>query len=194
MAYRYTPAFVAYCKGAPAEEIAAAFKIPLKSLKAKMREEGWRGLAEKLMEQIPVPSRRDEQALAKCEANRVKNLQMADALREDLIRTLNHLRDGTLRIGKQWHNRGAVVEYAAEPTIADRVALANYATMIANLTYRALGDVSPSDPAAPAGAPPPPPPITVILPALVAQPREKRLGECSELNSPGEGNLLTDGS
>src|SRR5262249_43722304 len=139
MAYLYTPAFVAYCKGASAEEIAREFEIPIESLKAKMRQEGWRTLANRLAPQEATNPRASERILDKIEANRAANYETAARLRNDLEKIVEALLNGTLRIKRQWQFRGKVIEYDAEPTIADRLNIANYARTIADLTYRALG-------------------------------------------------------
>src|SRR5262245_8313741 len=169
MAFPYTPAFLAFCRGAPVEEIATKFSIPIESLKAKMRQEGWRTLANRLVSKGVPEQPPSERILEKIEANRAANYETAADLRRDATKIIEALLNGTLRIKKQWQYGGKVIEYEAEPTIADRLDLANYAKEIADLTYRALGDHGANgchreDVAA--GAPPPPcPAVTVILPA-----------------------------
>jgi hypothetical protein len=183
MAYPYTPAFVAFCGGTPVDEIAAEFKIPIESLKAKMWQEGWRGLANRMAGRITVDLVPHDAALSKCERNRAKNYEAAVKLREHLTEILEHLRAGTLRIKKVFHYQGRTIEHAAQPGPADWVCIANYAMAIANMTYRALGDcvgnggykadVSP-------GAAPPVSPMTIVLPAAVANPRAER---CRDVES-----------
>ena len=65
MAYPYTAAFVAYCGGAPVEELAAEFNIPIKSLQSKIRQEGWRALANRLAGRIPTDQSPHDETLAK---------------------------------------------------------------------------------------------------------------------------------
>ena len=140
MAYAYTPAFIAFCGGAPVEEISAEFSIPLESLKAKMRQEGWRGLANRMAGRITADLVPHDGALAKCEANRAKNYETAVRLRDHLMEVVAALRAGTLRIKKVLHYKGQTIEYEAQPGPADWVSISNYAMTIANMSYRALGD------------------------------------------------------
>jgi len=174
MAYSYTPAFVAYCKGAPIEEISAEFNIPIGSLKSKMRQEGWKSLADSLLDQNgPVPGNAAE-ALVRIEANRAKNYETATTLRDALDRTLAQLELGSLRVKKYWQHKGQIVEYDAEPSIADVLNIAVFARTVADLTYRALGDTVANGghkaDASP-GTTPPTPPITIVLPDVIARPR-----------------------
>jgi hypothetical protein len=172
MAYNYTPAFVAFCNGEPPEAIAAELNIPIDSLKSKMRQEGWKGLADRLLGQNgPVPVNA-ENAFARLEANRAKNYEMACKLRDALGRIIDQLEADTLKIRKFWQLKGQVIEYDAKPNMSDLVQLATYARMVMDMTYRALGDqVVKADAAAQAHTPPAP--ITVILPKEVALPREQ---------------------
>jgi hypothetical protein len=177
MAYSYTPAFVAYCQGAPPEEIAEAFKVPIKSLLAKIRQEGWRGLANRMAGRFSADSTPNDDALNKIEANRAKNYALAAKLREDLIEIIERLCAGKLRIKKHFQHKGQIVEYEAEPTIADRVNLANYARTIADLTYRALGDHIANGGFRADASPETPPPATpaiIVLPSVIARPRGER--------------------
>jgi hypothetical protein len=177
MAYPYTPAFLAFCGGAPPEEIAEEFKIPLKSLLAKIRQEGWRSLASRLAARITADSPPNDDALNRIEANRAKNYESAAKLQEDLAQIIAHLRAGTLRIKKRFQHKGQIVEYEAEASITDRLNIATYARMIADLTYRALGDFGANGgyrPDASPGTPPPASPITIILPGAIARPRHER--------------------
>jgi len=177
MAYPYTPAFVAFCQGAPAEEISAVFNIPLKSLQAKMRQEGWQTLASRVAGSIMVNRTPNDEALSKCDENRAKNYEIASNLRDELGKIIENLAAGTLKIKKLWHNKGEVVEYLAEPTMADLLNIATFARTIHDMTYKALGDtvanggykadVNP-------GTTPPTPPITIILPDAIARPRTQR--------------------
>jgi len=99
-------------------------------------------------------------------------------LRDDLVALLLKMRgDDGLQCMRYWHNRGAIVEHTCDLSFADRSALANYATQIANLTYQALGDHRASggksdEPAG--GVAANTPSITVILPGAVGLPRPER--------------------
>jgi hypothetical protein len=184
MAYSYTPAFIAFCGGAPPEEIADEFKIPLKSLLAKIRQEGWRGLANRMSGCIPTNSMPNDDALNRIEANRGKNYESAAKLREDVMEIIAHLREGTLRIKKQFHNKGQVVEYDAVPSLLDRLNIAAYARTVTEMTYRALGDFGANGgfraDAGPA-VPPPAMPITIVLPDVIARPRQERSRELERI-------------
>lgn len=175
MAYKYGPALVAFSKGTPTEEIAEVFKIPIDSLKAKIREEGWNSLVNEL--NVPNFScpKQTEEALKKCEENRHKNYEIASKLRDDAKQIIEGLLAGTLRIKKQFHNRGQIVEFEAEPTLADRVNLATYVRTITDLTYRALGDMAVNGGPGELLTLPAPPPVTIILPTAVAAPRQERV-------------------
>ena len=196
MAYNYTACFVAYCKGAPVEEIAEYFKIPLKSLKAKMRQEGWKSLADKFIGlNGPVPANTAE-TLTRIEANRAKNYETASRLRDELDRNLDRLEAGNLRVKKRFQYNGHVVECDAEPSIADLVQLATYARMVQDMTYRALGDrvaLGGRQADAAAEAQPPSPPIQIILPAAISIPREKR-AELARQSRLAQGDGETPGT
>jgi hypothetical protein len=142
-----------------------------------MRQEGWQGLADALIGQTgPVP-RNTADALARIEANRAKNYEMAAKLAKELDRILDRLAAGTLRIKKRFQYKGQVVECDAEPSIADFVQLATYMRMVHDMTYRALGDIVANGghkADAAAGAQPPSLPIEIILPKEIALPRHER--------------------
>lgn len=178
MAYPYTPAFVAFSGGAPLEEIAEEFKIPIESLKAKVRQEGWRGLANRITGRMVADVTPYDEAFKKIEANRAKNYEAAAKLREHLMEIIQHLSDGTLRIKKWFQRKGQMVEYQVEPSPADLLSIATYARTITDMTYRALGDFQAQGKAvqdAPAASlTPPPPPITIVLPGPVSRPRYER--------------------
>jgi hypothetical protein len=191
MAFPYTPAFVAYCQGAPVEEIAAEFKVPVKSLQAKIRQEGWRSLANRMSGCIPADAGLNSDALNRIEANRAKNYETAAKLREHVIEMVIALRAGTLRIKKQFQHKGQIVEYEAEPGPADWLNIATYARIISDMTYRAIGDSQaqgkPGQDASAGALNPPAPPLTIILPSVIARPRFERSVEveCAPVESSG---------
>ena len=183
MAYNYTSAFVAFCKGAPAEEISIELNIPIGSLKSKMRQEGWKSLADSLLGQNgPVPGNAGE-ALARIEANRAKNFEAAAKLRDELGKIIDQLLAGTLRIQKRFHYKGGIVECEAQPSLADLVQLATYARMVHDMTYRALGDIGANGghkADVTAGTQPPACPITIVLPEAISMPRTERAARAKE--------------
>jgi hypothetical protein len=192
MAYSYTPAFVAYYLGAPLEEIATQLNIPLKSLQAKARQEGWRSLMMRMSERTAPDYAPSTEALDKIEANRRKNLEVACNLRDDLKTVVAALVAGTLRI-KRLIN-GTIVE--CEPTPNDRLTIATYARTVFDMIYRAVGDHAANGgrkaDASPE-SPPPAPPTTIILPAAIALPRELR-GEPPARLLPAPESTPADGS
>lgn len=179
--YAWQAAFVAFCNGAPEDEIAHIFSIPMETLKARMNAEGWA----KLRTKLPLATVHGESLPAKTEAklklieqNRAENLRVFAELRDDLLEVVAKLRSGELKLEKQFHNKGSVVRADVDPSIVDRVNLATYAQTIANGTYRALGDFQgqekPGQDAAAGSAAPSGPAITIILPGAIATPRQQR--------------------
>ena len=170
--YNYAAAFVAFTRNVPVEDIAQTFAIPATSLKNKIRTEGWSKLAS---DYLPVANMapRAERDLERLQANREKNLTIAAQLQDDLIEMVEALRKGELKFKKVLAT-GGIVEM--QPTIKDRLDLAQSAKTGSEMAYRALGDAAPSgreggDTALPLGANI----INIILPAQVAQPRPERV-------------------
>lgn len=169
MTYNFAAAFVEYCKGTQLEEIALALAIPYTRLKNRSVQEGW-GLLVPQMVVAPVTNTA-ERGLEKIKENREKNFQIARLLQEDLLETCTKLRAGTLQFEKVFANGTSAT---VDPNLRDRADLANYAKSVAELSYRALGDVeqsknAPADPAL-TGAQQ----ITIVLPPAVSTPRETR--------------------
>ncbi len=193
--HNWPAAFVAYARGVPTTEICEVYGIPEARLNTVMREQNWAVMVSKLP-LAPAPLAPVENArMEVLVANREKNYKIACALRDDLVSVLEGLRsteeveetvtdpDGSERVVKRrvnqlrryWHFRGSIVEKMVDWSMADRVALANYATMVANLTYTALGDKQATGGAQDRDAnAPPPPSITIILPGAIANPRSAR--------------------
>ena len=170
--YNYAAAFVAFTRNVPVEDIAQTFAIPATSLKNKIRTEGWAVLANDYLPLATVAPRA-ERDLERVQANREKNLTIAAQLQDDLIEMVEALRKGELKLKKVLAT-GGIVEM--QPTIKDRLDLAQYAKTVSEMTYRAHGDAAPSgreggDTALPLGANI----INIILPAQVAQPRPERV-------------------
>ncbi len=151
-----------------------ALAIPLDTLKDWARMEGWRRLAVELQpNSMPTaPEAKAEKDIVKIQANREKNLAIADQLREVLARTVIKLHQGQLKI-RRMTSKGQMVEL--EPTFKDLRDLAAFAKDVAELGYRALGDQpvpgkqeGEALPGAGGGQ------ITIVLPAPVARPRQER--------------------
>lgn len=169
--YNRTAAFVEYCKGSSLEDIAHALAIPLDTLTTWSHADKWALLTPKLPVAIlPRAGAEAERAMAKIKANRERNMVTAARLQWDLERVVGQLLDGSLRVERVFAN-GSRVEQA--PGIRDRQDLALYAKHVAELSYRALGDVE-STRGIGEGGGSQVGQITIVLPGAVASPREKR--------------------
>jgi hypothetical protein len=157
-------------------------------------EEGWHVLKTKvqrsavqLWQEVPetgrsavatIPSK-VEAKLALIADNRQKNYEAACKLRDHALSILDKLGKGELQFEKVFNSKaGGVVRAVIGPSSGDWVNIATYLRTIADLTYRALGDMAekgpdgtgtsagPNAPGAPA--------ITIILPGAIAAPRAER--------------------
>ena len=131
--------------------------------------------------QLVAPQARElpdvtESRMRRLEANRAKNFELADILREKLLRDFQALRDGTLKVERAVAYKGEVHHTEVEPGPQDMVALANAAKSVAEMTYRALGDVAAEDRQVTNGKNGDAASITVILPTVVhtSAPKEDR--------------------
>jgi hypothetical protein len=170
--YNWTAAFTAFIEKTSLEDIALTMAIPLATLKEKAYRDGWKRLASRLGSNDAImPARADvaEEKLAKLEANRARNLEIAQKLQKDLLALVDSLVDGTLTIAKTT-SLGTIVQ--VKPSIKDRVDLANYAKTVAEASYRALGDAPAA--ASEGGHSGQTPVINVILPIQIAAPRAGR--------------------
>lgn len=172
--YNRAAAFTAFCRGEELEAISLALAIPLDTLKDWARSEGWRRLAVELQpNSMPtMPEAKAEKDIVKIQANRDKNLAIADQLREVLARTVTKLHQGSMKI-RRMTSKGQMVEL--EPTFKDLRDLAAFAKDVAELGYRALGDQpQPQREGEGAGAVAGGGQITIVLPGPVALPRQER--------------------
>jgi hypothetical protein len=169
--YNYTAAFVEYSKGTAIEEIAEALAIPVDVLRRKASLERWQTLSGRVQMPSLLGRGKTERDLAKIDANRARNFEIAQKLQEDLLEIVGKLRQGTLTFEHRTAKGEIVV---LPPNLRDRRDLASYAAEVANMSYRALGDVV--APAQPEGGPvvQGAGQITIVLPAPVAQPRQER--------------------
>lgn len=168
--YNYSAALVAYAQGSSLEDISESMGIPLQPLKNKARLDAWHRLTADLVPSLSAaPAARAERDLERIAENRARNYALARRLQEDLERQVELLVAGQLT-GRRALRDGTSVEYPAG--LPERVALANYAKTVADLSYRALGDqlVARETEVVPAGAGA----ITIVLPAQVAAPRPER--------------------
>jgi len=173
--YNRVAAFVEYARGGSSlEEISRALVIPLEELKRWYRKERWDVLAPKLSLATAANAGAlvdDETARKRIAENRDRNLAVATKLQADLLEVVDKLRAGTLKVKKVFAN-GSTAE--VDPSLRDRNDLALYARNVAEISYRALGDTEPcknphTDPASPTAGQ-----ITIVLPALLAAPRDCR--------------------
>lgn len=170
-AYNWAAMFTAFASGSSLEDIAATFACPLPILRRAATTQDWAAIASRLTAPVPVqPKPETEGRMALLEANRAKNYALADMLRDRLIHDFGLLRAGTLRVDKALVSKGQVVHADVEPGPQDLVALANAAKSVADMTYRALGDVTLEERGAGGGRGTDPTSITVILPTVVAAP------------------------
>jgi hypothetical protein len=169
--YNYAAAFTEFARGTALADISAALAIPFDQLKNKSRLEGWSALASNLQTAI-VPVKKTDRDLAKIEANREKNLAIAQKLQQDLSNLVDKLINDELTYDVMTA-KGEVV--TIKPGIKDRKILSEYALNVATMTYRALGDVEKASAAdAPGASQGGPTLIQINLPAPVAAARADR--------------------
>lgn len=179
----YTEAFAAYCRGTPAEEICSAFGLTMPALLKRMEIENWAGLRT-VMVSVPVVNRPDLSPLANARMNlieehRAANYRNARLMQEHLTSVLSKLAAGDLKVKKtQLHGKsGCWSETETDPSTGDLVNLATYAKLVAELGYRALGDLAGGEKGSPdanAGPGSVAPAVTIILPGAIGAPRDQR--------------------
>jgi hypothetical protein len=177
-------AFTSFCQGVPVDEIATMFDIELATLQSKIYQEHWAQLRATLP--LGDTLKRDTEMTAPgqikmlaMQANREKNLEAWVKLRDHAVEFIDRLRAGTLKMEKSWNNKGFVVTHETEPTTGDLVNIATYLRTISDGTYRALGDFQAQEKPGqdgPAGTAAQAPAITIILPNVIAAPRDQRGG------------------
>ncbi|MEI6198079.1 MAG: hypothetical protein WCS42_27500, partial [Verrucomicrobiota bacterium] len=129
---------------------------------------------------LALAAPKSTEALERIQANREKNLKIASGLQDDILDIVDKLRAGTLK-GKRYFANGTAVD--TETTLRDRCDLALFAKNVAEMSYRALGDVESAknaqagDPAASAGQ------ILIVMPAILSQPREFGAGESVDIEA-----------
>lgn len=175
--------FTAYCAGATNAEISQMFEIPQSKLENRMNTEQWVSLrATVIRAETRLPAT-VEKRLALVAENRVRNAGVFTDLQQHVIETAKALRDGTLKIKRTVrldHKKGGgTVTVEEAPSPSDWLTIASYARVVADATYRALGDFTPTagrQQAIGDGAPMQigAPSITIILPPAIAAPRGQR--------------------
>jgi hypothetical protein len=177
--YNWAAMFVAYSGGSKLEEISQIFACPMPVLRRAAMTQDWATMSAKLV----VPTARDipdvtEARLKRLESNRAKNFELADILREKLLKDFIALRNGTLKVERVAAYKGEVHHTEVEPGPQDLVALANAAKNVSEMTYRALGDVAAEDRQIVGAKNGDAASITVILPTVVHTtnaPREEKV-------------------
>lgn len=179
--YNRTAAFVEFCKGTPLEQIAHALVIPILRLKQWRRDEQWDSLmGMSITQTTAVAAPQSVEAQERIQANREKNLLVAQKLQEDLLEVIGKLRAGTLKIEKVFANGSSV---SLDPSLRDRCDLALYAKNVAEISYRALGDVESAKNAHVEGGNGIAGQITIVMPAMLSAPREKMADEAVDIES-----------
>lgn len=179
----YVEAFAAYCRGKTIDDICESYDIPKAALFKRMEEDNWVGLRT-IMVSVPVIRRPDLHPLAEARLNLIEEhrmtvLQNAKSLQRHLGTLLGQLAEGKLMVKKVQLNAkaGSWAEIDVPPSTGDLVNIATYAKIVAELGYRALGDLAGGEkgsPDAPAGAGSQTPAVTIILPGAIGAPRDQR--------------------
>ena len=173
--------FVAYCNGAPVDELAQIFDVEIDQVKNRIHHEKWAALRANLPLGETLKSDSEmkgvsEIRLAAIQANREKNLAAWSVLRGHVISVIEKLAAGTLKMEKVFNSKGIITRVDdLEPTTGDLVNIATALRTATDGTYRAIGDFQAQDKPVQDGSvngQPPPPSITIILPSVISQPRD----------------------
>lgn len=173
MNYNYAAAYTQYASGFELKDISHELAIPLEVLKRRAREEGWSSLVHQLPHgtNTPVKAERDIQAIVK---NRQRVMELANRLMTDLEQVTSDLLSGELLIEKVTSKGERVMR---SPDIGDRRTLVAALKEVAEVSFRALGDV-PEKAGREGGQGTGSgisQKITLVLPTVVAQPRGERM-------------------
>ena len=173
--------FVAYGNGAPMDEIALMFEVDLATLRKRAYTEKW----EQLRATLPLgETLRDDKAvatlgqikLAAIQANRDANLKAWAKLRDHAVDIIEQLQQKKLKMEKVFNGKLGIARVDdLDPTTGDMVNIATYLRTISDGSYRALGDFTAQDKPGqdgPNNGQPPAPSITIILPSVIASPRQ----------------------
>ncbi len=177
--HNYPAMFLAYANGATFEEIATTFKVSPTLLKTYATFQCWDELAEKARQSVGVaalasvgtPKTDIDRAVAAIEDNRRKNLAVFEKLRAELVTEIDKLQRGEMKIQHLFSTKTGVVSYYRDPNMQDRVALATAAKIIAEGTYRAVGDLVSATDGSGKKDPGVGATISILIPGLVAGPK-----------------------
>lgn len=173
--------FVAYCNGAPSDELAQIFDVEIAQVTDRIHRERWAALRANLPLGETLKSDSEmrgvsEIRLAAIQANREKNLAAWSLLRGHVISVIEKLAAGTLKMEKVFNGKTGITRVEdLDPTTGDLVNIATALRTATDGTYRAIGDFQAQDKPGQDGSvngQPPPPSITIILPSVISQPRD----------------------
>ena len=169
-------AFATYQSGADLEDVARICDIPLNVVMRTAEEQEWAKLRTVATVNPGLPDATKEKLKA-IEAHRAEQFATARRLARDLNKIIDDLLAGNLVKVKVIQSKGFVQKVEVPLDIQDRVALVNYANGVASMGYKALGDNvehAAKDGGAAQVAASNQPAITIILPDVIAKPRELR--------------------
>jgi hypothetical protein len=173
-------AFTAYCSGAPADEIAQIFDIHLPTLVDRIKDQHWAALRANLPLGENLKSNTEmasvtEIKLAAIQANRQANLKAWSRLRDYAVEIIEQLATRKLKFEKVFNGKLGIVRAECNPSSGDLVNISTFLRTLSEGTYRALGDFAAQEKPGSdlsSNGQPPPPSITVILPSVIAYPRQ----------------------
>jgi hypothetical protein len=173
-------AFATYCSGAPADEIAQIFDIHLPTLVDRIKDQHWAALRANLPLGENLKSNTEmasvtEIKLAAIQANRQANLKAWSRLRDYAVEIIEQLATRKLKFEKVFNGKLGVVKAECDPSSGDLVNITTMLQNISNGSYRALGDFQAQEKPGSdlsSNGQPPPPSITIILPSVIAYPRQ----------------------
>lgn len=145
----WSAAFVAFSRGSATAEICREFGVSVPELKQRAKVEAWESLCERLPVSADILTtdmgQNSLQSLERLQANRERNLEIIDKLREDLERVVRDLVAEKLTIVEFKATKDGLHEVERPLGVKDRVDLANYADKIFKMGYEALGDSTAKD-------------------------------------------------
>lgn len=171
----WQPAFIAYCRGFPLEQISGVYGISLGQLQKRAEEEHWAALAAE-MPAAKANRPKDVAAadLARIQENRSNNYRALARLRGIIEKKIELMERGELKIHRvlsQPKSLQGYVDAYQDPGPSDLVSIATALKTVAEGTYRALGDVIQGEGTS-GQSQSKVPGVTVLLPGVVSRPRE----------------------
>lgn len=167
--YNYSAAFIQFSKGSSLEEVSLALAIPVETLTNRAKAEGWQKLAVQLNADRGVVGRSNDR-FEIIQANRARNLDIAQKLQQHLAKVADDLIAGTLKVPRLLKD-GSVVNM--DPSPSDYASLGAYSKSVSEMSYRAVGDVLVAAPEGQAASQTPNQ-IIINLPGAITAPRDAR--------------------